>query len=124
MRLTDPWFEAAFVGRVSPDGRSYYSAGFMKEGPAMPFADAQGLILWCPCGYGNRAYPIDGARPHGLLVPFRDRGVPDGFGPLSRDGKTRPRWRIVGGDSLETLTLEPSIDAGCWHGHITNGEIK
>ena len=24
----------------------------------------------------------------------------------------------------DTLTLEPSINAGCWHGYITNGEVR
>jgi uncharacterized protein DUF6527 len=25
---------------------------------------------------------------------------------------------------LENMTLHPSVNAGCWHGHVTNGEIK
>lgn len=35
------------------------------------------------------------------------------------------------GDTFETISITPSIDAsataeypGCWHGHITNGEIR
>lgn len=31
-------------------------------------------------------------------------------------------WQHTG-EYPDTLTLRPSIDAGCWHGHITNGEI-
>lgn len=27
------------------------------------------------------------------------------------------------GEYPDTLTLSPSIDTGCWHGHIVNGEI-
>lgn len=27
------------------------------------------------------------------------------------------------GEYPESLTLSPSVDAGCWHGNITNGEI-
>lgn len=23
----------------------------------------------------------------------------------------------------DTLTLDPSINVGCWHGHVTNGEV-
>lgn len=34
-------------------------------------------------------------------------------------GKT---WQRTG-EYPETLTLHPSIDAGCWHGQITNGEM-
>jgi hypothetical protein len=34
-----------------------------------------------------------------------------------------PRW-ARSGDTFETLTLQPSIDAsGHWHGHITNGKL-
>lgn len=29
-----------------------------------------------------------------------------------------------GGEFPETLTLQPSVDAGCWHGWITNGEVR
>jgi hypothetical protein len=36
-------------------------------------------------------------------------------------------WAMTGGDSWETLSLSPSVDAsksGHWHGFITNGEIR
>ena len=137
MTLTDPWFEAHFYGEVSEDG------GFRlkrADGSPMPFSAAQGLFLWCPCGYGaldkdgKERYPLDLSlnlgRPHGLLVPFANGPggpVPASHGPLSRDGSTRPRW-TVSGTSLENLTTAPSIAVGpaaseCWHGFITNGEI-
>lgn len=35
-------------------------------------------------------------------------------------------WTRAAGDSFDTLTLTPSIDAskfGCWHGSIANGEV-
>ncbi len=37
-------------------------------------------------------------------------------------------WKRGSGDTFETLTLTPSIDAnvdiaGHWHGFITNGEV-
>lgn len=31
-------------------------------------------------------------------------------------------WQHTG-EFPETLTLKPSINAGCWHGYITNGEV-
>lgn len=121
MRLTDSWFDAAFIGRIDPVTLGY-SSNFDSRQPehAIPFAEAQALILWCPCGYGHPKYPIDGGRPHAIIVPFRDRGVPDNYGPIGRDKKTRPQWG-VSGTSLDDLVITPSIDAGepsCWHGHI------
>lgn len=127
MKLTDPWFDAAFIGLINPETRGY-SSHFDSQRPeaAIPFEEAQGLILWCPCGYGNREYPLEGGRPHAIVIPFHGRNVPDGFGPVSRDGNAHPRWTIAGGDSLENLTLTPSVDVGspsCWHGWITKGEV-
>jgi hypothetical protein len=121
-QLSDPWFAAKFYGQIDAD-RSF------RHLPSIE--GAQGLFLWCPCGYGLPEFPLDGARPHGILVPFRNpRGappVPDGHGPIGRDDKTRPRWEMLG-DSLENLSLSPSIAVGpaeaeCWHGHITLGLI-
>ena len=125
MRLTDPWFDAAFIGRIDPGSRSY-SSNFAEQKPehAIPFAEAQGVILWCPCGYGKPEFPLDGGRPHAIIVPFADRGVPEGFGPVSKDGG-HPRWS-ASGTSLEDLTTRPSVAVGdpeCWHGFITNGEV-
>lgn len=45
----------------------------------------------------------------------------DGHAPALRDNL----WQR-GGVLFENLTITPSIDCsatGCWHGHITNGEI-
>jgi len=30
-------------------------------------------------------------------------------------------WKMSG--SYENITLAPSIDAGCWHGYVTNGMV-
>lgn len=124
-KLLDDWFEAQLIGFVAPDCKSYRHT--MPDGKTpIPFELAQGVLLWCPCGYHDRTkYPINGARPHGLLVIFAGRGVPDDFGPFSRDKKSRPRWNVVG-SSLENLTCTPSVAVGdpeCWHGYITNGEV-
>lgn len=113
-RLTDPWFEAEFYGHVSTTGHA--RQGSVIEG-------AQGLFLWCPCGY-----PHD-ASAHGLLIPFANPrnapAVPPDHGPISRDGSHHPRWTMAG-SGLQDLTLAPSVDVGapsCWHGFIKNGEV-
>ena len=41
----------------------------------------------------------------------------------------QPRWFDVPGkgETFETLTLTPSVDAsaaGHWHGHVTDGEVR
>lgn len=52
---------------------------------------------------------------------------PDGGAPAPNVQKPHNnagrRWQRTG-DTLETLTIRPSIDAsayGCWHGFVTNG---
>jgi hypothetical protein len=135
-RLTDPWFEAEFYGEVSAESWSQNHA----DGSPIKFSESQGLFLWCPCGYGlldkdgKERYPLDlslnRGRPHGVIVPFANppSGIPlpADHGPVSRDGKTHPRW-TVSGTGLHDLTVTPSIAVGknpeCWHGFIRNGEV-
>lgn len=123
-KLLDEWFDAQFIGFIQPDGKSYRHR--MPDGSPIPYEQAQGILLWCPCGYHDRVrFPMDGARPHGLLVVFADRGAPADFGPYSKSKKSRPRWNVVG-SSLDNITCTPSVAVGdpeCWHGFITNGEI-
>lgn len=123
MRLSDPWFSAKFYGNINND-KSFQHLDSIEG--------AQGLWLWCPCGYGKLEFPLDGARPHCILVPFNNPRnapkCPDEHGPISKNNPTgpRPRWNMIGND-LNDLTITPSIDVGnitCWHGFITNGEIK
>lgn len=119
-KLTDPWFEARFYAEVTASSYRTHRG----DGTPYTFADAQGVMLWCPCGYGKPEYPIDGGRPHAILVPFSDRGVLESHGPVSRDG-THPRWS-ASGSSLTDLTCAPSIAVDspeCWHGFITNGIV-
>lgn len=130
MKLTDPWFEAEFVGEISPHGS-------FRRLPSIE--GAQALFLWSPCAFGNDA------RAHGLIVPFANPRnaplVPANFEP-------KPRWQMAG-SGLADLTLAPSIDCTrenpehvaarravglkpgecsqghmCWHGYITNGEVR
>jgi hypothetical protein len=133
-RLADPWFEAEFY---IAEGAGFRT---LVDGRKVALAEANGLFLWCPCGYGeldkdgNERYPLDlslnKGRPHGLLVPFANPPcgilVPSDHGPLSRDGSYRPRW-AVSGTGFADLTLQPSIAVGkveCWHGFITGGLVR
>jgi len=117
--LTDPWFEARFV-RFWREDASYEETNGLEG--------AQALFLWCPCGYGKPQYPLEGARPHVVMIAFRNPiGAPtctDQQCSRGRDGRPT-RWN-VSGTSLEDLTLVPSIDVGrpsCWHGFITTGVV-
>jgi hypothetical protein len=116
--LNDPWFDAKFLGEIEESQACRYLDGI--EG-------AQGIFLWCPCGYGKPEFPLDGGRPHGLMLPFRNpRNAPvppDSFNRQA-DGRT-PRWEMSG-SGLADLTMTPSIAIGkpeCWHGYITQGQI-
>lgn len=120
--LTDPWFDAEFYGKATEDG-GHTTQGSSIEG-------AQGLFLWCPCGYGKPEYPMEGGRPHGVLVPFNNPRnappLPANHGPQSRHNpEVRPRW-VMGGTGLHDLTCTPSIAVGwpeCWHGWIKQGIV-
>lgn len=121
-RLTDPWFDASFISGAKQDG-SFHHGHPTLDG-------AQGIFFWCPCGYGKPEYPIDGGRPHGVIVAFRNpvgaQAPPPNFGPSSRNGQDHPRW-TMSGSSLADLTLAPSVDVGdpsCWHGFIKGGEVQ
>lgn len=115
--LLDPWFEAEFYGQVTDS--TYRRQGGEIEG-------AQGLLLWCPCGYGKPEYPLEGGRPHAVIVPFLNpRNAPEvtaGHGPQNKSGGARPRW-TMSGTRLGDLTLSPSIDVSCWHGYIRVGRV-
>jgi hypothetical protein len=121
--LIDPWFEAKFYGRVSAAGECWHLDGI--DG-------AQGVQLWCPCGYGKPEYPLDGGRPHACRVPFANPRnapmLPPDHGPQRTGDPTgpRPRWQMAG-TGLGDLTCAPSIAVGspeCWHGFIVNGEVR
>lgn len=120
--LTDLWFDAQFLGEMTVTGHKYIDG----------IDGAQGIFFWCPCGFGKPEFPLDGGRPHGVIVPFRNpRNAPQlapDVGPHSRNNPdAHPRW-TVSGTGLADLTLSPSIDVGapgsCWHGFITDGQVK
>jgi hypothetical protein len=119
-RLSDPWFDAKFMRNTTAKGSEYTD---LLEG-------ADGLWFWCPCGFGKPEFPLDGGRPHGVMVSFAN---PRGCVPAPADGGSQSRnggpsrWTIAAGSGLGDLTLQPSIAVGtpeCWHGFITGGEIS
>lgn len=128
-RLADKWFEAQFYCQIAEDGSMRLA---WESKMPITFAQAQGLFLWCPCGYGKPEFPLEGARPHGVLIPFANPpcGIPcpAAHGPWNNEHTHRPRWRVESGSGLDDLTLSPSVlvgaAPGCWHGFIQNGEVK
>jgi hypothetical protein len=109
MRLAD--LEPRWTVRRLDVGRTDYSLW-----PEPLFAT--GVTFLCPhCGKERLGVQFEPALdPAGILPTFIDP-------PWDRD---RPIWKRTG-DTFETLTLTPSVDAsksGHWHGFITNGEIK
>lgn len=122
--LTDPWFEAHFFtkARIDDNGQESWRSHRGDDTP-WDLSEAQGILFYCPCTFGTDS----GA--HMVMVVFANPpcGVPAPvhFGPMARDGKTRPRW-TVRGMGIADLSLQPSIDVGaqsCWHGYITNGVV-
>ena len=103
MKLND--LQADFV-RAETEGVARYRS-------RVPFDLAHGLRMLCPGCFAKNGGPVG---THSILVWFARRGVPEGEHPL-------PRWDVQpGSGSLESLTLSPSIDAGCWHGWVRDGE--
>ena len=118
--LSDPWFEAQFTTKTIKEGHWCID---ILDG-------ADGLLLWCPCGFGKPEFPLDGPRPHAIIASFANP-INAPIAPLDAGSQSRcdangqrhaSRW-IVSGTDLSNLTLSPSIDVGCWHGYITNGVI-
>lgn len=79
--------------------------------PAENVTTAQGMVFVCPGCYRKNG-GIEGT--HSILVWFSFRGVPVAMTPGPG------RWR-VSGSNLKTLSLQPSVNCGCWHGFIKNG---
>lgn len=119
-KLTDPWLEARFTTKTDETGHDTTDE----------LDGADGLILWCPCGYGKPEFPLGGARPHAVIVSFanpRNAPVaPPKAGSQSRHGGPS-RWTIDSGTGLSDLTLSPSVAVGtpeCWHGYIRDGVVS
>ena len=81
-------------------------------------AEAQGIWFLCPACYVKNGGPVG---THMVQVGFEGRGLLPHQASQSRNGGPS-RWG-VSGSSYADLTLSPSIDCSCWHGHVKNGEI-
>lgn len=82
-----------------------------------------GVTFCCPCPTCRAATPVGEERGRRLFAMFSN--PVDGGPPEPADDGPSPRW-LRAGETFETLTLTPSIDAsasGHWHGFITNGEL-
>lgn len=97
MKLTD--LEPEFVQAAPAEGLHFVDT----------LEDAQGVMFDCPkCG------------GHRLLTWFKQ---PIRLPPVAPDLAPGPgRWGFTG-SGMENLTLNPSIDAGCWHGWIQEGVV-
>ncbi len=72
----------------------------MKLVDLNPQLDSENVLSFdCPCGAG-----------HKIRVPI---GAPNRAGEV---------WSSSG-DFPASFSITPSINAGCWHGHVTNGAI-
>ena len=114
MNLLDPWFEAEFITETNASGHRHHGVDIQ---------DADGVLFWCPCGYGKAEYPLVGARPHAALFSFanpRGRAAPL-EGGSTYEGKPK-RW-TMSGTGLTDLTLTPSLLLPCWHGFLTLGKL-
>lgn len=105
---------AVFISRFDEVTGGFHEQGELRAG-------AQGLLFECPMPECS----------HSIIVWFRDSGVPPSASP-------KPRW-VAQGDSIDTLTLNPSINcdvpyidekglthpSSCkWHGFISGGSAK
>jgi hypothetical protein len=94
-----------------------------------PEGHKQGVSFVCPhCMDPNNRLavffnpPVVG-NPPDITQIHRDQAD---SGHLADHHVGRIVWTRVSGETFDDLTLTPSIDAsawGCWHGHITNGEV-
>jgi hypothetical protein len=107
IKLAD--LEPEFIRHEERDGRVY-------SRHVTTVAEAHGVQFLCPACFEKNGGPVG---THLVWVTFRDRAVADHLGSQSSKGGPS-RW-TVSGDALESLTLQPSIDCGCWHGYVTNG---
>lgn len=107
MKLTE--LKARFIGA---GGEGIFNVSANGERTPAPERRGIGVMLDCPCGKCG----VD------LYVPFHN--PLDGGPPVDLHGA---KWNREG-DTIETLTLSPSIlrtveKGGCgWHGFIRNGE--
>lgn len=87
--------------------------------PAKTLKEAQGIRFLCPACFQKNGGVVG---THIVDVAFEGRGVFPSQGSHNKKGEPS-RWNVTGTDYSD-LTLQPSIDCECWHGLVTNGEVK
>lgn len=91
----------------------------------------QGVSFLCPHCRARRLavffdQPICSSPPVDIVAFHRERIRADEH-PFDDIHVGAVLWHRAGGETFDTLTLTPSIDAsafGCWHGSITNGKVQ
>lgn len=118
MRLTDlePQFHR-YETRPDPPGAPGFGGECMHHVDSL--AEAQGIIFLCPGCFAKNGGAVG---THAIEVSFAGRGVQDHQGSHNRQGQPS-RWNVSGAGYAD-LTLAPSVDVDCWHGFVTNGEIR
>ena len=71
----------------------------------------QGIVFLCPH-----------CKTHFIAVFFANPLDGGAALPAPSDSQNAYRWQRTG-ETFDILTLIPSINAPCWHGFVTNGEI-
>ena len=95
--------DAEFIVTKGDDGYVFQKQGHLIDG-------AQGIMFLCPghkCG-------------HKLRIWFSN---PINVKPAGAHWAPEPRWERFG-NSIETLTLRPSVRLRCWHGYVENGVTR
>lgn len=103
-RLVD--LEAHLWRQTSPGFYLWDSA--VNSGIAGRVENADGVVFLCPCGEG-----------HCVSVHFAGRRTDGSERPKDGNGRA---WTATG-ETLETLTLSPSIALPCWHGFVRDGQV-
>lgn len=81
-------------------------------------AEANQIWFLCPACFQKNSGAVG---THQVMVGFDGRGLLPHQSSQSRNGGPS-RW-AVSGTGYADLTLSPSIDCGCWHGYVRNGEV-
>lgn len=113
-------------GIAPPDGNFGDPYHHVVLERAKDASEAQGISILCPACFRKNGGEVG---THRIQVGFEGRGLLPHQGSQNREGKPS-RWQVSGimltdfESANETLTLSPSIDCGCWHGFIKNGDIS
>lgn len=107
MKLSD--LEGRLWREVKPGVHAWEEDSAPPVGIFGRVENADGVMFLCPCGDG-----------HSVSVCFAGRRADGAQRPKDDNGRA---WKAVG-DTLETLTLTPSIALPCWHGFVQNGQVS